>query len=129
MAETTAPAVGQIGWVDLTVPNAEAVRAFYEHVTGWTASPVAMGDHNDYCMAPAGSDKPVAGVCHALGENAALPPAWLIYITVADLDESIRRCAESGGRVRVAERKIPGMGRFCVIEDPAGAVAALHQAE
>ena len=26
MADTKAPAVGQIGWVDLTVSNAEAVR-------------------------------------------------------------------------------------------------------
>ena len=25
MAETTAPAVGQIGWIDLTVPDAERV--------------------------------------------------------------------------------------------------------
>jgi uncharacterized protein len=129
MAETTPPALGQIGWIDLTVPNAEAVRAFYEHVTGWSASPVSMGDHNDYCMIPAGGDKPVAGVCHALGENAALPPIWLIYITVADLDESIRRCTERGGKVRVAERQIVGSGRYCVIEDPAGAAAALFQAE
>jgi predicted enzyme related to lactoylglutathione lyase len=32
----TAPAIGQIGWVDLTVPNATTVRDFYQHVTGWT---------------------------------------------------------------------------------------------
>ena len=120
-------APGQIGWIDLTVPNAEVVRAFYEQVTGWTASPVSMGDHNDYCMNPAGAGKPVAGVCHSLGENAAMPPVWMIYITVANLDESIRRCEELGGKIRVAERRIAGMGRFCVIEDPAGAVAALYQ--
>src|SRR4051812_38158475 len=101
MADTTAAALGQIDWIDLTTPNAEAVRAFYEHVTGWTASPVSMGDYQDYCMIPAGGDKPVAGICHALGENGALPPAWLIYITVVDLDESVRRCADRGGKVRV----------------------------
>src|SRR3954452_2767311 len=123
------PDIGQIGWIDLTVPGAETVRAFYEHVTGWTASPVSMGDHTDYCMTPAGGNKPVAGVCHALGQNAAVPPVSLIYINVADLDESIRRCTDSGGKVRVAERRIAGSGRFCVIEDPAGAVAALFQAE
>ena len=128
MAEVAAPPRGQIAWIDLTVPNAEDVRAFYERVTGWTASPVAMGDHNDYCMNAAGSDRPVAGVCHALGENAGMPPVWMIYITVANLDESIRRCEEGGGKVRVPERRIANMGRFCVIEDPAGAVAALFQA-
>jgi uncharacterized protein len=127
VAETTAPAVGQIGWIDLTAPNAEGVRDFYEHVAGWTASPVSMGDHNDYCMIPAGSDKPVAGVCHALGKNAAMPPSWLIYVTVADLDESLRRCAERGGKVRITGPRVTGMGRSCVIEDPA--VTALYQPE
>jgi hypothetical protein len=38
---------------------------------GWSASPVSMGDHNDYCMVSAGGDKPIAGVCHASAENAA----------------------------------------------------------
>src|SRR5215831_8339830 len=103
MAESAAapvPSVGQIGWVDLTVPNAGAVREFYQHVTGWRATAFSMGDHDDYCMNPPGADKPVAGICHAIGENAGLPPVWLIYITVADLDESIRRCTERGGKVR-----------------------------
>src|SRR3954451_2868886 len=113
MAETTGPAIGQIGWVDLTGPNAEALREFYQEVTGWTASPVGMGDHTDYCMLPAGADAPVAGICHALGANAAMPPVWLIYITVADLDESVRRCTARGGKVRVAERRIAGSGRIC----------------
>src|ERR1041384_4525221 len=87
MANTAVPGVGQIGWIDLTVPDAESVRAFYEHVTGWTSSPISMGDHNDYCMGPADAEKPLAGICHALGENASMPPVWMIYIMVADLDE------------------------------------------
>ena len=43
MAELKRPAPGQIGWIDLTVPEAQALCAFYQHVTGWTPSPVAMG--------------------------------------------------------------------------------------
>jgi predicted enzyme related to lactoylglutathione lyase len=130
MADTSAaPATGQIGWIDLTVPDATAVRDFYQHVTGWGATALSMGDHDDYCMNPPGAERPVAGICHAVGENAGLPPVWLIYITVADLDESIRRCMEGGGKLRMPERRISGMGRYCVIEDPAGAVAALYQPE
>jgi predicted enzyme related to lactoylglutathione lyase len=85
-----------------------------------------MEDHDDYCMNPAGTAEPVAGICHAMGENAGLPPVWIIYITVADLDESLRRCTAGGGKLRSAVRNSP-MGRFCVIEDPAGAIAALFQ--
>jgi hypothetical protein len=77
--------LGQVGWIDLTVPDAEAVRDFYQHVTGWTASPVDMGGYQDYCMNPPGAGQPVAGICHARGVNAGLPPVWMIYITVAEL--------------------------------------------
>ena len=82
---------GKIAWIDLTVPDAEAIRDFYQHVAGWDPSPVAMGDYEDYCMTPSGAAQPVAGICHARGYNEDLPPAWLIYITVGDLDEAMRR--------------------------------------
>ena len=73
-------------------------------------------------MTPAAAAEPVSGICHARGNNADLPPVWLIYITVADLDESIRRCLARVGKLRRPTRKL-GAGRFCSIEDPAGAVA------
>jgi len=118
---------GKIGWIDLTVPDAEAVRDFYQRVTGWTPAPVDMSGYQDFCMHPAGATEPVAGICHARGENAAMPPVWMIYITVDDLDEAIHRCQELGGKLRVHTRSLGASGRFCVIEDPAGAVAALFE--
>ncbi len=116
---------GQIGWMDLTVPDAEGVREFYQQVTGWSPTPVEMGDYNDYCMnTPAGQT--VAGICHARGGNADLPPVWLVYIVVADLDESLRQCEARGGKVLRAPKSF-GTDRFCVIQDPAGAIAALYE--
>ena len=44
MGEDGMPAVGSIGWVDLTVEDAERVRDFYREVVGYTASEVAMGE-------------------------------------------------------------------------------------
>jgi uncharacterized protein len=126
MEEPKPPAPGQIGWVDLTVPDAPALRDFYARVTGWMPSPVEMGGYQDFSMSGA-DGRVVAGICHARGENAALPPVWLVYITVADLDESLRRCVEGGGTVRVAPQGMGGMGRYAVIQDPAGAVAALFE--
>jgi len=117
--------VGTIGWIDLTVPDAKSLRDFYSAVTGWTPSDVAMGDYSDYCMHPPGDPKPVAGICHARGSNAGLPPQWLIYITVADLDQSIQRCRDLGGSVVTGPKNLGTYGRLAVIRDPAGAVAAL----
>ncbi len=32
--------VGTVGWMDLTVPDAPALRDFYSAVVGWTSSEV-----------------------------------------------------------------------------------------
>jgi len=118
---------GHIGWADLTVPDAEALRDFYAAVTGWQATPAEMGGYADFCMTPPGAAEPVAGICHARGPNAGLPPQWLIYITVANLDAALQRCRDLGGAVIAGPRGGEGSDRFAVIRDPADAVCALFQ--
>ena len=120
------PAAGTIAWRDLTVPNADSIRAFYEQVVGWKSSPVDLGSYSDFEMLQPASGESVAGICHARGTNADLPPQWLMYVIVADVAASAVRCIELGGQVLVAPRPLSG-GTFCVIRDPAGAVCALFQ--
>ena len=118
---------GQVGWIDLTVPDATAIRDFYQGVTGWTSSPVDMGGYQDFCMHPAGEAEPVAGICHARGQNQGIPPVWLVYIKVDDLDLAISRCLELNGKVLRPATGLGSNGRFCVIQDPAGATCALFE--
>lgn len=125
MSEPRGPRVGSIAWRDLTVADAPGVRDFYAGVVGWEPSPVEMGDYDDFNMLDA-DGVPVAGVCHARGQNADLPAQWLVYIIVADVDASAEKCREGGGEVLVAPREM-GADRYCVIRDPAGAVCALYQ--
>lgn len=120
------PQVGAVGWQDLTVANAEEVRDFYQSVVGWKTEPVDMGGYSDFNLIPPGGEGAVAGICHARGSNADLPPQWLLYFVVENLDASAATCADRGGEVVVAPRGLAG-GRFCVIRDPAGAVCALWQ--
>ena len=127
MSDQKPPEIGTIGWADLTVPNAEEVRDFYQAVAGWQPQPLDMGGYSDFVMTAPGG-KGVAGVCHARGANAGLPPQWLLYITVEDLDQSIAHCTERGGKVIAGPKGAGGTARYCVIQDPAGAVAALYQA-
>lgn len=125
MSNSAKSEVGTITWTDLTVANAEAVRDFYSAVVGWKSSPVDMGGYNDYNMNTPESGKTAAGICHTRGVNAELPPQWLVYITVEDVDKSAARCVELGGKVIAGPKGMGGHGRYCVIQDPAGAVAAL----
>ncbi len=127
MKSNSKPGVGVISWTDLTVRDAITVRDFYKEVVGWTPEPVPMGDYEDFNMnAPAGNG-PIAGICHARGVNADLPPQWLIYVIVEDIARSIARCVELGGKVITGPKSMGSQGTYCVIQDPAGAVAALFQ--
>lgn len=125
MSEQERPAPGSIGWVDLTVPDAAVVRDFYRAVVGWEVGEVDMGEYSDYMMNRPGGQA-TAGVCWARGANAGLPAQWLIYITVADLDQSLARCRELGGEVLAGPKGSPGKPRYAIVRDPAGAVAALY---
>jgi len=118
---------GAIGWIDITVDDAEELRDFYSKVVGWKPEDVSMGDYADFNMTMPGTGIPAAGICHARGGNAELPRQWLIYIVVRDADSSAAICTANGGKVLVGPREMGG-GRFAVIEDPSGAVAALYQA-
>jgi uncharacterized protein len=119
---------GRILWLDLTVPDATATRAFYQQVVGWSVQDVEMTDRDeryaDYNMLGENGN-PAAGVCHARGWNADLPPIWMIYLPVGDLDESLRRVREEGGKVIKSAQGKDGKCAYAAIQDPVGACLAL----
>jgi len=131
--------LGTVTWVDLTVADAPEIRDFYEAVVGWTPRPLDMGEYADFEMLPpdggisesVGGDiaqatppKAAAGICHARGGNAKLPPQWIVYVPVNDLARSLYACQRLGGKIvhRLSEH-------YVLIQDPAGAVMMIYQAE
>lgn len=129
MSDSKKAEVGSVTWFDLTVTDAEGVRDFYSAVVGWKHQPVSMGDYEDFTMIRPQSGTAQTGICHARGGNAGLPPQWLIYITVENVDNSAETCVKLGGKIISPPKDMPGYGRYCVIQDPAGAVAALFTAK
>ena len=127
MSNKEKPEVGSITWFDLTVPDAEKVKDFYSKVVGWKTLPVSMDNYNDFNMNSPESGKTNAGICHKRGANAEFPSQWLIYITVKNADVSAKICKENGGKVLVGPEDMSSYGRYCIIEDPAGAVCALFE--
>ncbi len=119
------PAPGSIVWTDLTVDDAGSLKDFYADVVGWHIEPTPMGGYDDFTVGPKGSDG-IAGICHARGSNAGMPPAWLNYVAVANLDASMASCEQRGGEIVHGPAGLAG-GRFCVIKDPIGAHLALFE--
>jgi predicted enzyme related to lactoylglutathione lyase len=120
--------VGFISWLDLTVSDAPATRDFYRHVVGWSVQDVDMEDaserYADYNMLR-DDGMPAAGVCHARGTNLGLPPVWMIYLPVGDLEESLRRVRKGGGKLIQEVMRADGGYAYAVVEDPVGATLAL----
>ena len=120
----SAQPIGQIEWRDLTSDQAENLSEFYAQVVGWQIEPASMGGYNDYCMNTADGTT-IAGVCHNRGVNADIPTnQWLMYVRVADVEQSAAKVIELGGKLCVPCKPM-GNDNFCVIQDPSGAVMAL----
>jgi len=115
---------GSIVWTDLTVNDAEKVKDFYSSVVGWESTEHDMGEYKDFNIFPSGGGETVAGICHARGSNANIPPQWLIYVQVQNVAKSAQRCLELGGKIIDGPRKM-GNNDFCVIQDPEDAMLAL----
>lgn len=120
---------GDFVWYDLLTTDTAAAIAFYAHVVGWSTQDYP-GSEGHYTMW-VGPRGPLGGVM-TLPEEAAkmgAPPHWMANVTVADLDASVARVKELGGKVYKEPEAIPSIGRFAVVADPQGAVSSLFQPE
>lgn len=115
--------IGNIEWRDLTVANAEQVSDFYAQVVGWQKEPVSMGDYDDFNMC--NSQGTIAGICHAKGSNADLPPQWLMYVFVENAQLSAQKTIELGGEILKGPTEYGGQ-TYYVIRDPAGAILSVY---
>lgn len=117
---------GTILWHDLSVPDAVAVSEFYQKVIGWEKSGLSMGDYEDFVMQVPDGDQATGttGVCHAKGSNSYIPPYWLVYVAVENLDKSLEQVKALGGKAIGDKRKM-GNDWYGLIQDPAGAYMML----
>ena len=110
---------GAFSWFELTTTDVRAAEAFYTRLFGWTTEPwIGEGTYTLIKV----DGKEVGGIVSAPSGEAPKPGSWGIYITVTDVDETARRAPEYGDKVLVQPTDIPKVGRFCIIEDPQGAV-------
>ena len=114
---------GVFSWNELMTTDVPAAKAFYRDALGWELRDLNNGGMN-YTTARQG-EREVAGIMTMPKDAPGMPPAWGSYVTVDDVDARVARVEKLGGRVLVAPRDIPMVGRFAVIADPQGAMLAL----
>jgi predicted enzyme related to lactoylglutathione lyase len=113
---------GEWVWYELLTSDADAAQAFYEKVAGWTVAPAQTGGQPsamDYRILTA-PDGTAAGGLMTLPQGAPMPPAWLGYIGVDDVDATVAAVEGAGGTVHMPANDLPGVGRFALLADPQG---------
>ncbi|WP_234380104.1 VOC family protein [Streptomyces sp. CMB-StM0423] len=102
-------------WNDLLVAEPTMVAKFYELVFGYDVR--SEGDTATLYV----QDRPVASVC-AAGEETLREtgPRWTTHFGVADVDASVARAVELGGRL-VREPHETAAGRMAEVADVEGA--------
>jgi predicted enzyme related to lactoylglutathione lyase len=117
------PRHGAFCWNELATGDTGAAKKFYTELLGWQ---LKEGD-----AAPMAYSEIVVGGAHVGGiyqmgaEFGNAPAHWMTYVAVDDVDASAKRVEELGGKVCVPPSDIPGVGRFCVVNDPTGATLSL----
>jgi len=124
MAETqSAPAIGTFCWNEVMTTDVEKAKAFYTQLFGWTSRDVDMGPGGTYTIWMA-DGKDVGGCMKLTPEMAGVPPHWMAYVAVKDVDATAAQVEKLGGSLIMPPTDIPNIGRFAILKDPAGAVVS-----
>jgi len=110
--------IGTFCWNELMTSDCQGARKFYEDLFGWSISPMGSGT---YLVARAG-ERPVGGITVLPAAAPGSQAVWTASVRVADAEATAKKALELGGTVIVPPRDIPGLGRFCVLRDPQGAI-------
>lgn len=117
---------GSLSWNELVTKGVDKAKPFYESLFGWKWEQFGEGEPA-YFVAKA--DGQNAAGAQEMGESwpEGVPPHWDVYFEVDDADAAASRVKELGGNVLSEAIEAPGVGRFYMVNDPAGAMFYLMQ--
>jgi uncharacterized protein len=117
-------------WLELTTTDTAAAKTFYQPLLGWSYFDSPMGpDMPPYILARV-QDQDVAAMFSMRKEmrDQGTPPFWLVYFSVADVDQMASKVTSLGGALASPPFDVPDAGRMVVCMDPSGGHFALWQA-
>lgn len=118
---------GTFNWYELVTTEIEKAKTFYGEVLGWKTETMSMGPGVNYDLVKVGGT-PITGFTRPQMEG--VPPSWLSYISVEDVDATAKAFRKNGGTTLTDAMDIPTIGRIQIARDPQGGVVALfHGAE
>ena len=109
-------------WAELMTRDTARAREYYCGLFDWGAKKSDLGtmEYTEFTVGKAS----IAGMMPISPEMGPVPPNWMIYFAVTDVDGVAAKAASLGGKVLVPPQDIPKVGRFTVLADQQGAVFA-----
>ncbi|MEO0361367.1 MAG: VOC family protein [Pseudomonadota bacterium] len=117
-----------VGYFEIPVRDLDRAAAFYEAVFDCALERATI-DGYEMALFPAADGAPGATGALAVGDDyVPSEDGALVYFTVADIDATVARATECGGRVIYPTKSIGEAGFVAEIGDGEGNRIALHQA-
>jgi predicted enzyme related to lactoylglutathione lyase len=98
------------------------LAGFYAELFGWKIQ--HMPEMN-YRIVETGGEGGINGGIFKPEHDVPSPGGTLFYIAVDDLAAYRKRIVAAGGKIRVEEQVVPGMGAFALFTDPEGRMMGL----
>lgn len=128
MSEMKEYVPGTFCWAELVAGDADRAKEFYSKLFGWNYTDVPIGEGKVYSMASVNGK--VAGAMYQMWseqKEQGVPTHWASYVSVPDVDESVKEAQSLGGGVIVGPMDVFDAGRMALILDPTGAAVSLWQ--
>jgi predicted enzyme related to lactoylglutathione lyase len=116
---------GSICWNELATTDPARAGGFYTALLGWATETQPMGAGTYTIFTDQGASR--GGMAAVAPSRGPVPPHWLVYFAVRDIEGQTALAQSLGGSVRVPPNDAPGVGRFAVLADPQGAEFAAIQ--
>ncbi len=130
MAEFTSHAPGTFSWAELSTTDQKGAVAFYRALFDWGLNEQPMGPGDTYSMFQVrGKEVAAAYTMRPEERQAGAPPHWNMYVTVGNVDDTVKRAKELGANVLAPPFDVMDVGRMAVLQDPSGAAFCVWQAK
>ena len=111
MAEFSSHVPGTFSWAELATTDQKAGAAFYRALFGWDVNESPIGPDEVYSMfTMRGKEVGAAHTMRPEERQTGAPPHWNLYVTVANVDESVKKAEALGEGVRAAVRRWTSAG-------------------
>lgn len=117
---------GALCWTELMTGDPARAATFYKSLIGWSSEEMQV-DGRSYTLFKRSDGANAAGMMKMPDDMKGVPPHWLIYFQVGDIQGTVDKAAKSSAKVLVPPTPIPGIGRFAVVADGQGAAFGLLQ--